>query len=85
MQPVDSLGRRRQLFARPVRRQRHERGIGNCGEALPPPPGEIGHDNVITQVDFGLVENPPPARSSATLAEGTADLNAQHRSGVCVS
>ena len=61
---IDGFRRRRQHLANPIRRERHVRLIGCRREALPPPAGQIRHDDVVAEVQLRLDEQQPAARTS---------------------
>jgi hypothetical protein len=50
-----------------------------------PPPGEVWHDAIATQVQIGLIEDAPPAGAAATAVERSAQGAAQTGTGVGVS
>lgn len=80
-EPVDALRRRRQHLADPVGR---DRGVGRrwvLRQALASPPGEVGHEDVFTQVELGLEQKHPPAGSATATVEGLAKLAAQVQAG----
>ena len=54
---------------------------GNAREAGPAPAGKIGHDNVDAEVELGLVEQPPPARTPSPVPERGHEPRSQHRTG----
>ncbi|HMG57659.1 MAG TPA: hypothetical protein VK601_29365 [Kofleriaceae bacterium] len=78
---VEFLGRLRQHLADPVGRHGDERRIGHHGEPLAPPAGQIGHDDVVAEVELGFVQDQPAARAAAAAHERRAKLVAEHRPG----
>src|ERR1019366_7932046 len=81
-QLVGAIGRggaRRKDLADPVRRKLEcGRLDGEPRHALSTPSGQVRDEHVpAAQVEFGLVENPPAARSAVPQVEGTAQFDAE--------
>ena len=75
--PVECPGRWRKDFAHPVRRKREVRHVGVFRHAFAPPTREIGHHDIVAQVQFRLVDDPPAAGTVAVVVEGASDLGAE--------
>ena len=76
---VQIAGRRRQHLADPVRGQREIGGVGEIRHPFAPPAGEIGDQDIVTQMKLGLVDDPPSAGAVLAEIEGIADFSAKHR------
>ena len=66
-------------LAYPVRRQGDVGRVGIVGHPLPAPPRQVRHQDVLVEMQLRLVDDPPPARTAAALAEGAYQLIAQIR------
>src|SRR5690554_5866821 len=81
---IYSLGRRRHHFANPIRREREISFAGHCRQTLSAPSGEIGNQNVLSQMQLGLVQQPPAARAITPAVKRAAELHAEHRRSMSV-
>lgn len=63
---IGSARRGREDFADPVWSERKERFVRCARHACAAPSGEVGHDNVLAEVKFGFVDDPPASRASVT-------------------
>jgi hypothetical protein len=68
---IEGSGRRRDNLANPVRRKGEERRLRQVGQALAPPTGEVGNQNVWPEMHLGLREDAPAARSAPFTIERT--------------
>ena len=66
---VGALGGRRQDLAHPIRRKSQECRVRQTPEALTLPARDIGHGDVVAEVQLGFAENPSAARPSPSLIE----------------
>ena len=72
----------RSTSADPVRRGREERGIGQERQPIAPPACEIRDEDLVAEVELGLLEDQPAARAAAAAMERRAELVAErHRRG----
>lgn len=75
---IEGDGAGREDFANPIGGELEERCVGKLGEALAAPAGEIGHEDLIDDMDLGLVQDDPPAGTRATATpERGAEVDAQ--------
>ena len=68
---VDTPGGGGEHLANPVRSKGEEGLLRHGGQPLPSPPGEVGHDHVLSKVKLRLVEDPPAPRAAGAVVEGT--------------
>jgi hypothetical protein len=76
---VEATGRWGEDLTDPVGREREVAVTGRCGQSLSPPPGEVGYDDVVIQVDLRFLEHPPAARASFAKLHGWQQGRAKHR------
>ena len=57
---------------------------GSSGMRSPAPAGEVRHENLAREVELGLVEDPPVARSALALVERGSEFADEPRAGACV-
>ena len=74
---IECPGRWRKDFAHPVRRKRDVRHVGVLRHAFAPPTRQIGHHDIVAQVQFRLVDDPPAAGAVAVVVEGASNLGAE--------
>src|SRR6185503_6233095 len=57
---VQATARRRDDFADPIRRNGEVGFRWQARHALAPPPGDVGDEDVIPEMQLGFIEDPPP-------------------------
>lgn len=62
-------GGRREDLTHPVGREREEWGIRDRRKPGAAPPSKVRNQDVLPEVDFGLIENPPASGSASTVIE----------------
>ena len=62
---VRLMGGRRQHFAQPVGRGLDPGGVRQLWQTLAPPAGEVGHNHVLAEVQFGLDHKDPATWTTA--------------------
>ncbi len=78
MYSIDARRAGRGDLARPVGRQCKIRHVGyQSGHALPAPPGEIGDQDILPEVQLRLKYDDPSAGAAATTLEGRPQLFTQ--------
>ncbi len=68
---MDSVDRR-QDFAKPIRRKTDVRNVRHPRHSLATPACDIGHDDIVAEVQLGLDQEPPTARTVLAVLEWTA-------------
>ena len=76
---VEPSRRRGENLAHPVRRQGDVGRVGILGHPLPAPPRQVGNQDVLSEMQLGLVDDPPSAGAAATPVEGSREFAAQSR------
>ena len=71
---IEPACRGRKHLAHPIRRGGEVRRVGQLCHPLPAPPREVGDQDVLAEVQLRLVDDPPPARAGAPLAERPGEL-----------
>ena len=66
---IDTLRRGREDLAKPIRCEGEMRLVRNRGQAFAAPPGKIGHDDVLSQMELRPNEDTPPAGTTETVVE----------------
>jgi NADPH2:quinone reductase len=79
LQTVDAGRRRREHFTNPIGRDGEVRGIWHGRHSCAPPAREVRDHNVTSEMQFRLVENPPPAWAAAAAVIGRPDFPAENR------
>ena len=79
---VDARGLSRQHLAEPIPRQLEPSRLRQFPHPLATPSGDIGRDDVATEVQFRFDQDDPAARTAATLAERRADSARQGSSRI---
>ena len=79
--PVEIACRRRKHLADPVGRQGEEGRVGKVRHPLAPPAGDVGHQDVLAEMQLRLVDDPPAAGAAFAEVERIADLTAQNGTG----
>jgi hypothetical protein len=74
---IDALRGWRDYLAHPIGCDCKRSGVGNRWKAIAAPAGQVGNDDIVAQMQFGFVENPPPSRITPTGVEWAADFNAE--------
>jgi hypothetical protein len=69
----------RENLADPVGRQGEIRHVGDSRHARPTPAGKVRDQDVVAQMELGLVQQNPPARSAPASLEGRPKLFAKRR------
>ena len=70
---IDAPGGGGEHLAHPVRGEREEGLLRHGRQPLAPPAGEVGHDDLLSEVKLGLVEDPPAPGAAAALVERSPD------------
>jgi hypothetical protein len=79
---VDRARRRREHLTSPVRSQLEGGDVGHGRHALAPPAGKVGNQDLVAEVQLGLIEDPPAPRNTRGVrrtAEGSDEREADHR------
>jgi hypothetical protein len=74
---IVTRGAGRDDFADPIRREGEVRRLGNGRQALAAPAGEVGHENIVSEVQLGLVEDPPAPWTTAAAVIRRPELASQ--------
>ena len=80
---IVGAGGRREDFAYPVRSEREVRALGELGHPLAAPAREVRDEDLVVEVEFWFVEDPPSARSAVAFVERGSELADQPGAGAC--
>lgn len=74
---IELAGGRRQNLAHPIGGSREEWRTWQFRHSLPPPGGQIGHQDILAKMQFRLIEKYPSARAPASAAKFLTEIPAQ--------
>ena len=72
-------GRWREDLADPVRREREVRGLGIPRHPVPAPTSEVGDEDVVSEVQLGLDDDPPAAGAAPAELKRRAEVDLKGR------